>query len=267
MSCFSGKVVVITGAGSGIGRELAVQIAQSGGKLALSDVDLEGLRGTQLLLPEGAEARLYQVDVSRREDVFAHADAVKQDFGTVHFVFNNAGTGVIGTIAHLSIEEIEWLLNINLWGVIYGCKAFLPMMLEQREGCLVNVSSLFGLVSYPTQGAYNISKFGVRALTECLWAELEGSGVRAVSVHPGGIKTNIEKLSRRAALAGREEALFDAFSKKMLNTPADQCVATILAGIERGERRILAGKGGWMVHWVSRLFPNHYDRILRVLTR
>ena len=177
MSCFTGRVVVITGAASGIGRALAQQLAARGARLALSDINAEGLRETLNSLSPVGEARTYLVDVSKRDAVFAHADAVKHDFGTAHFVINNAGATVVGTVAHLSIEEIEWQLGINLWGVIYGTKAFLPMMLDQREGCVVNISSVFGLVGFPTQGAYNISKFGVRGLTECLWSELDGTGV------------------------------------------------------------------------------------------
>ncbi|WP_028231786.1 MULTISPECIES: SDR family NAD(P)-dependent oxidoreductase [Paraburkholderia] len=265
MSCFQKKVTVITGAGSGIGRDLAIQVAQKGGLLALSDVSLDGLNETKKQLPKGTEAKIYRVDVSRRDEVFDHADEVRRDFGTAHFVINNAGTNVIGTLAHVSIEEIEWLLGINLWGVIYGCKAFLPMLLEQREGCLVNISSVFGLVAYQTQAAYNISKFGVRGLTECLWAELEGTGVRAVSVHPGGIRTNIDKASRRAAASGVEEARFDSFAK-MLTTPPQKCAADILAGVERGDRRVLVGNGAKKAYWLSRLFPNHYDRIFRLMT-
>ena len=206
MSCFAGKVAVITGAGSGIGRALAQQLAAKGARLALSDVNAAGLEETMVSLPAGCDARSYALDVSNRRAVFDHADAVQRDFGTAHFVINNAGVTVVGTIAHLTIEEIEWQLGINLWGVIYGTKAFLPMMLAQREGCIVNISSVFGLVAFPTQGAYNISKFGVRGLTECLWNELDGTGVRAVCVHPGGIRTNIEKAGRRCAAAGADEA-------------------------------------------------------------
>lgn len=266
MSCFSNKVTVLTGAGSGIGRQLAIQIAEKGGLLALSDVNDDGLRETRELLPKGTKAKTYRVDVSQRDEVFAHADAVMLDFGTAHYVINNAGTSLVGTFAHLTIEEMEWQLNINLWGVIYGCKAFLPMMLEQREGCLINLSSVFGLVGFPSQGAYNISKFGVRGLTECLWSELDGTGVRAVSVHPGGIRTNIDKASRRAAAAGEEEALFESFSE-MLTTPPEECAAGILSGVERGDNRILVGNGALKVHWLSRLFPNQYHRLIRAMLR
>jgi len=267
MSCFARKSVVVTGASSGIGRSLAQQLAAKGARLALSDINARGLEETMQSLPKGTEARSYVFDIACREAVFNHADEVRRDFGTAHFVINNAGATVVGTIAHLSIEEIEWQLGINLWGVIYGTKAFLPMMLEQREGCIANVSSVFGLVGFPTQGAYNISKFGVRGLTECLWSELEGTGVRAVCVHPGGIATNIERAGRRCAASGPEEDHFQTAVRKMLLTPPDECAAEIIAGLERGKKRILTGNKSTTMHWLSRLLPNSYPGILRALAK
>jgi short-subunit dehydrogenase len=149
--------------------------------------------------------------------------------------------------------------------VIYGTKAFLPMMLEQRDGCIVNISSVFGLVGFPLQGAYNISKFGVRGFTECLWTELEGTGVRAVCVHPGGIKTNIEKAARRVKAAGKEEEIFSSAGDRMLITPPADCAADILQGLRRGQRRILTGNLSSTLFWLSRLFPNTYPAIMRFL--
>jgi short-subunit dehydrogenase len=267
MSCFSGKVTVITGAGSGIGRALAQLVAAKGGRVALSDVNAAGLAETMKSLPTGVDARAYALDVSKREAVFAHADDVKRDFGTVHFLINNAGATMIGTIAHMTIEEIEWQLGINLWGVIYGTKAFLPMMLAQHEGCVVNLSSVFGLVGFPAQGAYNISKFGVRGFTECLWSELDGTGVRAVCVHPGGIKTNIEKAGRRCAAAGDDEAGFSGLADKMLKTPPEACAADIVAGVERGRRRIITGYRSTTFYWLSRLLPNSYPTLVKLATQ
>jgi len=263
MSVFSGKVVVITGAGSGIGRALAQQLAAKGARLALSDVNVKGLKETLGSLPAVTEARGYALDVSDRQAVFAHASDVQRDFGTAHFVINNAGATMIGTIEHMTVDEIEWQLGINLWGVIYGTKAFLPTLLAQSEGCIVNISSVFGLVGYPAQGAYNISKFGVRGLTECLWSELEGTGVRAVCVHPGGIRTNIEKAGRRCAAAGEEEARFSVLADKLLQTTADECAADIIAGVERGRKRIITGNRSTTLYWLSRLLPNAYPAILK----
>ncbi len=265
MKSFSGKIVVITGAGSGIGRALAQQLATKGARLALSDVNTSGLEETLRSLPGQAEARGYALDVSNRRAVFAHADEVKRDFGTAHCVINNAGATMIGTIEHMTVEEIEWQVGINLWGVIYGTKAFLPMMLAQSEGCIVNISSVFGLAGYPAQGAYNISKFGVRGLTECLWSELEGTGVSAVCVHPGGIKTNIEKAGRRCAAAGEEEARFSMLADKLLQTPPEECASDIIAGVERGKRRIITGHKSTSLFWLTRLMPNRYPAILKTI--
>ena len=267
MHSLKNNVVVLTGAGSGIGRALALQLAARGAKLALSDIDAAALKETSSLLPHRCEARLYELDVSRREAVFAHAEQVRSDFGSVDVVVNNAGVTIIGTVEHLTIEEIEWQLGINLWGVIYGTKAFLPMLLEQRRGCIVNISSIFGLIAYPGQSAYNISKFGVRGLTECLWSELEGTGVRAVCVHPGGIKTNIDKLGRRCAGSGIEETEFDHMAETMLLTPPDECAADIIAGIERGRKRIVTGHKSTSLAWLSRLLPSAYPTVLKMLAR
>ena len=267
MSQFAGKVAVITGAGSGIGRALAQQLAAKGARLALSDVNGEALDATLQSLTKGTDARAYAVDVSKRQAVFAHAEAVKRDFGTAHFVINNAGVTVVGTVAHTSIEEYEWQLGINLWGVIYGTKAFLPMLVEQGEGCIVNISSVFGLVGYPTQSAYNISKFGVRGLTECLWSELDGTGVRAVCVHPGGIRTNIDKAGRRCAAAGKEEDQFNAAAVKLLLTPPEACAGDIIRGLERGDKRIVTGNKSTTLYWLSRLLPTAYPAALRMLSK
>ncbi|WP_296277293.1 SDR family NAD(P)-dependent oxidoreductase [Pseudomonas sp. UBA7530] len=141
------------------------------------------------------------------------------------------------------------------------------MMLEQRDGCIVNISSIFGLIGFPLQGAYNISKFGVRGFTECLWHELEGTGVRAVCVHPGGIKTNIGKAGRLVMNAGKEESIFSALADKMLLTSPEECAADILKGVLSGQRRILTGNKSSTMHWLARLLPNSYPAIIRFIAR
>ena len=268
---FNDKVAVITGAGSGIGRALAVQMAKAGARLALSDINRAGLDETLRLLDgpyrNGGPRRVkgYTLDVSSWAAMSAHAEEVKRDFGAVHILINNAGATVVGTVANTSVEEFEWLLGINMSGTLYGTKAFLPTMLEQREGCVVNISSVFGLVSYPTQSAYNMSKFAVRGLTECLWAELEGTGVHALCVHPGGIRTNIETDGRRCKASGEAEALFSQKAAKLMTTPPEVCAADIIKGIRKRKRRVITGNASTIMFLMSRLFPNSYPGLLKML--
>jgi short-subunit dehydrogenase len=264
---FSGKVAVITGAGSGIGRALAQALGAAGARLALSDVNRSGLEATLAALPAACERRGYVLDVSARAAVFAHAEEVQRDFGAVDLLINNAGTTVVGNFAELSCEEIEWLLSINLWGVIYGCKAFLPGMLARRSGCIVNLSSVFGMIAVPTQSAYHISKFGVRGLTECLWSELEGTGVHAVCVHPGGVRTGIAEGARMAAAATVADSERMQRSAELLSMPPEQVAGDILQGVLKRKRRVVTGNRGSLIWWMSRLFPDRYPDILRRLQR
>ena len=260
---FKSKVVAITGAGSGIGRALALEFAARGARLALCDINQPALAETLRLQPHGVEARTYPVDVTSRETVFQFAADVRRDFGGVHFAINNAGTSIIATVDHLTIEEIEKVLAINLWGVIYGTKAFLPLMLTQNEGCLVNISSVFGLLTVPCQAAYTMSKFAVRALTETLWEELRDTGVRAVLIHPGGINTNIGPNSPKAQDEGPlEVAARQAMHGQMTTSPED-CAREILRGLESGKKRLLVGNGAKALHRISRLFPDSYGSVLR----
>ena len=259
---FEKKVVAITGAGSGIGRALSIELGKRGARLALSDISSTGLAETISRVQQGVDARSYALDVSRCDDVFSWAESVKRDFGEVHYVINNAGTSVLATVDHVTIEEIEKVLSVNLWGVIYGTKAFLPIMLAQKDGCIVNVSSVFGLVATPCSVAYTISKFGVRGLTETLWQELDGTGVRAVVVHPGGIDTNISKAPQAANEGAFERTLKEANLRQMTTRPED-CARQIADGLVRGDNRLLVGNGARAISWISRIFPNTYGGIMR----
>lgn len=264
ISTFTGKVAVVTGAASGIGRGLATELAARGSRLAISDVNAAGLAQTAALC--ATEVRTYRVDVAQRAEVFAHADAVLHDFGAVDYLFNNAGVALKATFEHATLEDIDWQLSINLYGVIYCAKAFLPAMLAQRNGCIVNISSMAGFLGMPGIAAYCISKFGVRGLTETLWRELEGTGVTAVAVHPGGVRTNISADARRAARAGAIEDDTERALDKMLVTPPEECAAAILAGVKRGRRRIYPGKHATTFRLISLLPPRWQDRVLGALS-
>jgi short-subunit dehydrogenase len=261
---FNNKVVAITGAGSGIGRELAIKSASLGSHLALSDINEESLLQTKSLISSNVTVKTYVVDVSSKTSVFKYADDVIKDFGQIDYLFNNAGTSVIASFEHLSIEELEKVININLMGVIYGCKAFLPYMLTQDDGCIVNISSVFGLIAMPCSSAYNITKFGVRALTETLWQELsyENKEVRAVLVHPGGIDTNIKGTPLGKINGEIEKNWVPKIEGEMVTSAAD-CANEIINKVMRGDKRILVGKGAKEIFRLSRLFPNSYGSFIR----
>ncbi|MGA9278043.1 SDR family NAD(P)-dependent oxidoreductase [Ilumatobacter sp.] len=268
MKNFRGRVAAITGAGSGIGRALAEELAQRGCRLSLSDVDEEGLAETVLRCERfGVAVRPARVDVGDRAAVFAWADEVAADHGQVNLVVNNAGVALGATALGQSITDFEWLMNVNFWGVVHGTQAFLPHLKESGEGHLVNISSVFGLISIPTQSAYNASKFGVRGFTDALRMELEidPCGVSSTTIHPGGIKTNIARNARTdesILVAGADpEEFVDSFDKLARTTP-DKAARQILKAVERNRRRALIGPDAVMFDIVSRLPAGLYQRVL-----
>ena len=210
-----------------------------------------------------------RVDVADRSAVFAWADQVVTDHGAVHVIVNNAGVALGATIESMAIEDFEWLMGINFWGVVYGTKAFLPMLTAQNDGVIVNLSSVFGIIAVPTQGSYNAAKFAVRGFTEALRHELEGSGVKAICVHPGGIKTNIAATSRfyvdPSGLSNRETAASN-FAKMAKTTPA-VAAQTIVDGIERGRKRVLIGGDARLIDVIQRLMPVNYWKPMGALMR
>jgi len=261
MQNFKDKVIVITGAGSGIGQELAMQFAAKGAILALNDLKEETLAETWEIIP--AEARGYKeaFDVGDREAVESFAASVGKALGRVDVVINNAGfTLAINPIIYSAIEDYERVLRVNLWGVIYGSMAFMPHLRAQEESCLVNVSSVFGLMGFPGQAPYNVSKFGVRGFTETLRVEMRGTGLQVVCVHPGGIKTNIARNAE-----GGDEAANARFVKtfdKNAKTTAAEAANVIITGIERGKVRIPIGADARFIDKITRLMPASYERVL-----
>ncbi len=257
-------VAVVTGASSGIGRALAKQLDAEGYSLVLCDVNEPGLRETQGLLERGSQR--VTLDVSNRAAVQAMAAEVIATHGRIDLVINNAGVTVDATIAEVSLEDFEWLFGINFWGVVYGTKAFLPKMIEQRSGTIVNISSVFGIIGFPRQGTYNASKFAVRGFTESLWCELEGTGVTAVSVHPGGIKTNIARDARMTGTAAAKEKLAEDFHRVARTTP-EQAAEVILRGVYDKKRRVMVGADAHLIQLMSRLLPEGYPSILAALDK
>jgi len=261
MKNFSQKVVVITGAGSGIGRELAMQFAAKGAILALNDWNEDALAETWEILPEEARGYMEAFDVGNRETFEKFAASVRKALGRVDVVINNAGmTLQIRPVIYSEIEDYEKVLQVNLWGVIYGSLSFLPLLREQKESCLVNISSVFGLMGFPGQAPYNVSKFGVRGFTETLRVEMRGTGLQVICVHPGGIKTNIAK----NALA-TDQASHDRFIKnfeKNSPTTAAKAAEVIISGILREKNRITIGSDARFIDKITRLMPESYERVL-----
>jgi NADP-dependent 3-hydroxy acid dehydrogenase YdfG len=267
MYALKDKVAVVTGAGSGIGRALAQLLAQKGCRLAIADINEASLKETASTLP--ADVMTQKLDVADRAAVYAFADAVKQRFGTAHVVVNNAGVAVSQTVNDLSWEDFEWLMGINFWGVAYGTKAFLPGMLAQNDGVIVNISSVFGIIGVPTQSAYNAAKFAVRGFTEALRHELKGTGVNAISVHPGGIKTNIAAAARfyKDPLGNSDHKASAERFARLARTSPEQAAATIVRGIEKGSPRVLIGADAVLIDKIQRLMPVGYYGVFDPLTR
>jgi len=261
MQNFQQKVIVVTGAGSGIGRELAVQLAAKGAILALNDLKEDVLKETWEMLPEKARGLMEAFDVGDRSAVENFAAATREALGRVDMVVNNAGfTLAINPIIHSQIEDYERVLRVNLWGVIYGSLAFLPHLRENGEGCLVNISSVFGLMGFPGQAPYNVSKFGVRGFTETLRVEMRGTGLQVVCVHPGGIKTNIAR-NVEGGNAAANERFIKTFDKNAKTTAAE-AANVIISGVERGKSRIPIGADARFIDKITRLMPASYERVL-----
>ena len=268
MKNLSGKTIVITGAGSGIGRALAHSLAREGALLALADLNEVGLAETYETLPvRPVQVNTYKLDVSGQQGVYDVADQVIADFGQVDVVINNAGVALSQTIEDMTYDDFRWLMDINFWGVVYGSKAFLPALKQRPQASIVNVSSVFGLIAVPTQAAYNASKFAVRGFTEALRQELAGTTVRAMCVHPGGIKTNIARNARfyRAPGGGGERNTSVSDFDKLARTTADDAAAVIIESLRKGRERVLIGPDAHIIDWTQRLFPTAYTRILGAL--
>ena len=267
MKSFQNKVAAITGAASGMGRTLAIELARRGCHLALSDVnETELVKTAELAGKHGVKVTVTKLDVAKREAVFAWADQVVRDHGKVNLIFNNAGVALTANVESVKIADFEWIMGINFWGVVYGTQAFLPHLKASGDGHIVNTSSLFGLMAVPTQGTYNASKFAVRGYTEALRMELEmeGACVSTTCVHPGGIATNIAMAGKIdesvTAKTGVSEADHKRAANKLINvTTAESAALQILKAVERNERRVLVGPDARFLDKVVRLLGSSYQ--------
>ncbi len=265
MKTVTDKVVVITGAGSGMGRELAVRAARGGALLALSDWNADGLAETvDLVKVAGArEVRSDLVDVSDRAAMTDWAAAVADQFGRVNMVINNAGVTATGDFEHMTYDDFDWIVGINFMGVVHGTKEFLPHLIASGDGAIVNISSLFGLMSVPGQSAYNATKYAVRGFTEAIREEMlvAGHPVTVTCVHPGGIKTGISRNGRKNA--GEDAAALDRiFEQKLARMTPEKAAKIIFDGALTGKARVLVGIDAHLLHHFARLTGSRYQDVV-----
>jgi len=268
MKGFDGKVAVVTGAGSGIGQALAIGLGRSGAKLAISDVDSEGLAATEERLRAiGAPVMADRLDVTEREAFELYADAVKAHYGTVNQIYNNAGIAFTGSVEVSQFKDIERVMDVDYWGVVNGTKVFLPHLIASGDGHIINVSSVFGLLAVPGQAAYNAAKFAVRGFTEALRQEMivAGHPVKVTCIHPGGIKTGIARNMETVDGLDKDE-LAKYFDKRLASTSAQKAARIILDGVRRNKARVLVGSDAKALDLLARATGSGYQRVVAAVT-
>src|SRR5246500_427577 len=268
MEGFAGRVAAVTGAGSGIGQALALELARSGASVAISDVDTEGLAQTEEQLKAiGAPFRSDRLDVTEREAFQIYADQINKHFGKVNQIYNNAGIAFTGDVEVSTYKDIERVMDVDFWGVVNGTKAFLPHLIASGDGPVVTISSLFGLFSVPGQAAYNSAKFAVRGFTEALRQEmiLAGHPVKVTTVHPGGIKTNIARNATAAEGLDKDDlaVLFD----RLANTSPQRAARIILEAVRKNKARVLVGPDAKALDLMVRLTGSGYQGLFLPVMR
>ena len=262
---FAGKLCVITGAGSGIGRAMAITLAKSGARLALSDINGQGLEETKNLIDARSNSHRFDVlDVSDAEAIPVYAEKIHESLGNTDYLFNVAGLTRIGTFEESPLTANEKIMDVNYWGVVRMAKAFLPQLLETKGG-ITNISSLFGLIGYAGQAHYCASKFAVRGFSEALASELENQGVSVTSVHPGGVATAIARNAKVDAIpehAKDKKQLEDRFQEAAITSP-ERAAEIILAATAKRKRRVLVGRDAKMLSFIQRFLPSSYPKLLK----
>lgn len=264
MKTFRDRVAVVTGAASGIGRALAIELAGRGADLALVDVNAAALAETAAAVSKaGRLATVHAVDVADEAQMRRLVDEVVAQHGAVHLLVNNAGVSVTGTLEEQSLDDFRWIVGVNFWGVVHGCKLFLPALQSARasgaEAHIVNVSSMFGLIGLPTQSSYCATKFAVRGFSEALWAELRDAGIGVTSVHPGGVRTNIVRDSRSADATAKQQ-MVERFEKS--TKPPEDVARAILRAVEANRLRVLVCPEAHATDWIKRLAPTSVHRLV-----
>ena len=259
-----GRTAVVTGAGGGIGRAVAVSLARRRCHLALADIDEEGMAGTEeLVRGRGVRVTRHRLDVADRAAVAGFPALVAAEHRGADVLVNNAGVAVGGTFEQVSEEDFEWLFEINFWGVVRMTRAFLPLLRASGDARVVNLSSIYGVVAPPGQAAYAASKFAVRGFSESLRHELDGTGVGVTVVHPGGVATSISEKARVPAGVSAEEAeRRRAKFRKLLRLPPEVAGEIIVRGVERRQARVLVGSDAKAVSLIARLLPASYWKLL-----
>jgi NAD(P)-dependent dehydrogenase (short-subunit alcohol dehydrogenase family) len=260
MKKLSDRVAVVTGAAGGIGRATSVALAKEGCHLAICDVNAAGLEETAALVRElGRNVSTHIVDVSSKERMRSFTDEVIAQHGGVNILVNNAGVTVAAPFEQHSLEDFEWIVGINLWGVIYGCKFFLPYLQKAEEAHIVNLSSLFGLLGVPSQTSYCATKFAVHGFSEALWVELRDQGIGVTSVHPGGVRTDIAKSARSTSSAQMNLAInvIERFSV----TP-EHCAKLIVSAIKKNKMKQMVTRETHMIFAAKRLAPQLPQRVM-----
>jgi NAD(P)-dependent dehydrogenase (short-subunit alcohol dehydrogenase family) len=268
MTGFSGKVAAVTGAGSGIGQALAVELARAGARLAISDVDAEGLADTESrVVGLGAQCKTDRLDVTERQAVLTYADAVNAHFGKVNQIYNIAGIAFMGDIEITAFKDLERVMDVDFWGVVNGTKAFLPHLIASGDGHVVNMSSMYGLFAVQGQGAYNAAKFAVRGFTEALRQEMAVAGhpVKVTCVHPGYIKTPLIK--NMVPAEGLDVGALDTIFNKVAITSPQRAAQIILRAVARDRARVLPGPDAKLFDLIVRAMGSGYQRVFMPMNK
>ena len=268
MKNFKDKFCVVTGAASGIGAACAKALAAEGAYVVMTDVRSDMIEITMQEITEaGGKGETHIIDVSDRDAMFALADQVEKQHGGADVILNNAGVAHGAPVAEMTMDNFNWVMDIDFWGVVYGTQAFLPHMMARKTGYIANVSSIFGLIGVPSQSAYNAAKFGVLGFTEALRHEMADENIGVSTICPGGINTNIVRHARLAqgpnAEAEREEAIVQF--QQLTRTQPDQAAQIILNGMRKNKPRILIGPDARLVDIIRRIFPDRYLNFLPFL--